>query len=137
MTGTLDHFEYETSPELSVIIVSYNTSTLTLRAVGAVLDQKGPVLEVIVVDNASSDGSAKALAQTWPQVQLIALQHNLGFARACNQVTKGDHSPQLCKARYLRLAAFRPERSIGQSALQPLAAVSSIVRFRRMIGAVR
>lgn len=84
MTETLDHFEYETSPELSVIIVSYNTSKLTLRAVGAVLDQKGPVLEVIVVDNASSDGSAQALAQTWPQVQLIALQHNLGFARACN-----------------------------------------------------
>lgn len=84
MPDALDHFDAETSPDLSVIIVSYNTCALTLRAVGAVLDQVGPVLEVIVVDNASSDGSAEALSQKWPQVQLIALRNNLGFARACN-----------------------------------------------------
>lgn len=84
MSDTIEHFGEEQKPDMSVIIISYNTCALTLRAVEAVFEQKGPMVEVIVVDNASSDGSASALAQNWPQVKLIALQRNLGFARACN-----------------------------------------------------
>lgn len=77
-------FGDEAKPDLSVIIVSHNTRSLTLRAVETVFDQKGPMMEVIVVDNGSADGSAKALMKKWPRVRVLALQSNLGFARACN-----------------------------------------------------
>lgn len=84
MSQTYEHITVKEHPELSVIIVSYNTCELTLRAVGSVLDQEGTALEVIVVDNASSDGSVKALTKEFPQVRLLAQTQNLGFAQACN-----------------------------------------------------
>lgn len=71
-------------PDLSVIIVSYQTCALTLRAIGAALDQQGCGFEVIVVDNASGDGTAAAIARRFPQVRLLAQADNLGFARANN-----------------------------------------------------
>ncbi len=97
------HIGTRERPDLSVIIVSYNTCALTLRAVRSVYDQKGPALEVIVVDNASSDGSAAQLAKEWPKVRLVALPDNIGFARACNLaagVSKGHYllllNPDAC-----------------------------------------
>ncbi len=72
------------TPTLSVIIISYQTCALTLRAIQSALDQHGPSLEVIVVDNASTDGSAAAIARTLPQVHLMAQETNLGFAQANN-----------------------------------------------------
>lgn len=72
------------APELSVIIVSYQTCALTLRAIESALSQHGPRLEVIVVDNASTDGTAATIAQVFPQVSLLAQADNLGFGRACN-----------------------------------------------------
>jgi N-acetylglucosaminyl-diphospho-decaprenol L-rhamnosyltransferase len=71
-------------PELSVIIVSYQTCALTLRAIESALSQHGPCLEVIVVDNASTDGTASAIARCFPQVCLLEQAQNLGFARANN-----------------------------------------------------
>lgn len=71
-------------PELSVIIISYQTRALTLRAIKSVLSQQGPRLEVIVVDNASTDGTASAISRCFPQVYLLAQTRNLGFARANN-----------------------------------------------------
>lgn len=76
------------APDLSVIIVSYQTCALTLRAIESALSQHGPSLEVIVVDNASTDGSAEAIARTFPQVRVIAMADNLGFARANNLAAK-------------------------------------------------
>ncbi len=71
-------------PELSVIIVSYQTCALTLRVIESALSQQVPRLEVIVVDNASTDGTASAIARSFPQVCLLAQAQNLGFARANN-----------------------------------------------------
>ena len=76
--------EGQGTPELSVIIVTYQTCSLTLRAIEAALAQHGPSLEVIVVDNASRDGSAAAIGRSFPQVRLMAQDNNLGFARANN-----------------------------------------------------
>ncbi|MGP6085769.1 glycosyltransferase family 2 protein [Antarctobacter jejuensis] len=75
-------------PDLSVIIVSHQTCALTLRAIDAALSQSGPSLEVIVVDNASSDGTAAAITRRFPQVRLFAQDSNLGFARANNLAAK-------------------------------------------------
>jgi GT2 family glycosyltransferase len=67
--------------DVSVVVVSYNTRELLLRCLGHLSD----VGEVIVVDNASSDGSADAVHESFPDVILIANKDNLGFGAANNQ----------------------------------------------------
>jgi GT2 family glycosyltransferase len=73
------------TPLVSILIVSFNTRELTmeclrsLRYGGAVVDH-----EVIVVDNASCDGSAAAARTEFPGVRLIQLEQNVGFGRANN-----------------------------------------------------
>jgi hypothetical protein len=69
-------------PELSVIIVSFNTRELTIACIESVYAQTTTPFEVIVIDNASTDGSADAIAETFPEVTLIAEETNHGFARA-------------------------------------------------------
>lgn len=71
-------------PEVSVIVVSYNTKNYTLAAIQSVYDQTEIDFELIVIDNASSDGSARAISDRFPSVQLICLDQNVGFAKANN-----------------------------------------------------
>lgn len=71
--------------EISVIIVNWNVRKLLLDCVESVLQQKNVRFEIIVIDNASRDGSAEALKERFPQVQLIENKNNRGFARANNQ----------------------------------------------------
>ncbi|WP_420024636.1 glycosyltransferase family 2 protein (plasmid) [Cereibacter azotoformans] len=73
------------TPELTVIIVSYNTRELTLKAIETLHDTtRATRFRTVVLDNASSDGSAEAITRAFPQVEVIASQENLGFARANN-----------------------------------------------------
>jgi N-acetylglucosaminyl-diphospho-decaprenol L-rhamnosyltransferase len=76
-----------TTPEVSVIIVSYNTRELLRECIESILCEQGNgiTVEVIVVDNASADGSAAMVAERFPQVRLIANPDNRGFGAACNQ----------------------------------------------------
>ncbi len=72
-------------PELSVIIVNWNTRELIRRCLESVFkESKELAFEVIVVDNASTDGSVEMLKQYFPQVTVIANQSNIGFSRAVN-----------------------------------------------------
>lgn len=70
-------------PELSLVIVSYNTRDL-LRQCLASIGEHCPSAEVIVVDNASRDGSAAMVAEEFPGARLIASPSNDGFAAANN-----------------------------------------------------
>jgi hypothetical protein len=75
------------SPDLSVIVLSYNTLALTSACVAAVLREAATgnvAMEVIVVDNASSDDTAATLRAAFPQVTVIVNSANLGFARGNN-----------------------------------------------------
>ncbi|MBK8990085.1 MAG: glycosyltransferase family 2 protein [Chloroflexi bacterium] len=71
---------------LSVIIVSYNTRQLLDDCLAALLAAEAPPggLEIIVVDNASTDGSAAMVRQRYPQVRMVASETNQGFATANN-----------------------------------------------------
>jgi N-acetylglucosaminyl-diphospho-decaprenol L-rhamnosyltransferase len=72
-------------PDVSVIIVSYNTRDMTLACLNSVFEQSSTTnIEVIVVDNASSDGSADAIQKLNQNVYLISSTENLGFAKANN-----------------------------------------------------
>jgi GT2 family glycosyltransferase len=71
--------------EVGVIVVSYNTREITLEALRALERETDPDLyRLVVVDNASSDGSADAIAAEFPDVHLIQLDKNIGFAGANN-----------------------------------------------------
>lgn len=73
--------------EVTIIIVSWNTRELTLKAVETLLKNAGDVkMHVVVWDNASADGSVEAVAEHFPQVELIAHDENIGFAKANNRV---------------------------------------------------
>lgn len=74
-------------PDVSIVVVSYNTREL-LRACLRSIAERGArrvAHEVIVVDNASRDGSAEMVAREFPQVKLIRNRDNVGFAAASNQ----------------------------------------------------
>lgn len=71
------------APALSVVVVTYNSRSFIDRCL-APLQPALPDIEVIVWDNASSDGTADHVAQTYPWVKLVASQENLGFARGNN-----------------------------------------------------
>lgn len=81
-------------PEVSIIVLSFNTrdmlrSNLTrLERISVGIDA-----EIIVVDNASHDGSADRVAAEFPRVRLIRAPHNLGFAGGNNrgrEAARGD-----------------------------------------------
>ena len=75
---------------LSIVIVTWNTKDLTtkcLESIYATTDYSSlkEKLEVIVIDNGSTDGTAVMLKSKFPGIRLIANEANLGYAPACNQ----------------------------------------------------
>lgn len=76
------------TPQVSVIVISYNTREMTLECLQSLRDETRADLEVIVVDNASTDGSAEAIAEAFPEMRLMAEQDNHGFAGANNLAAK-------------------------------------------------
>lgn len=69
-------------PLLSIIVISYNTRDMTLACLASVKAQTTTPYELIVVDNASTDGSAEAIAAAFPDITLLAESENHGFAPA-------------------------------------------------------
>ena len=72
------------TPDISVIIVSWNVRELLANCLRSVFAQTELALQVIVVDSASSDGSPELVAEQFPQVELLACQENVGFPRGNN-----------------------------------------------------
>jgi GT2 family glycosyltransferase len=82
------------APDVSVIIVNWNTRDLLRNAIRSVVDETSSPHEIIVIDNSSADGSADMVRREFPQVVLIANTDNKGFAAANNQglrIAKGKN----------------------------------------------
>lgn len=79
--------------DISIIIVNYNTKELTLQTIASVFEKTTDIdFEVIVVDNASTDGSTETIENKFPAVKIIKSSENLGFGRANNkgiEIAKG------------------------------------------------
>lgn len=78
---------------ISVIVLSYNTRQITLKCLQSLSESKGIEFETIVIDNASTDGSAAAIAKQFPKVKLVVNKVNNGFAAGNNQgmaIARGD-----------------------------------------------
>jgi N-acetylglucosaminyl-diphospho-decaprenol L-rhamnosyltransferase len=74
------------TPDLGIVIVNYNTRELLRACLRSVYASQGDLtLAACVVDNASRDGSADMVAESFPQADLLANAENVGYARANNQ----------------------------------------------------
>jgi len=82
------------APVLSVVIPSWNTREYLAACLRTLAAAEKPATEVIVVENASSDGSLEYLREHHPDLQLIVNAKNEGFARGSNQgmrVARGEY----------------------------------------------
>lgn len=76
-------------PVVSVCIANYNGEQLLVDCIDSVLAQDGDAaIEIIVHDDASSDGSIALLRQRYPQVELLASDINVGFCVANNRMVE-------------------------------------------------
>jgi len=75
---------YEPPQNASVVIPNWNGRDLLEKYLPALLEACSEGDEIIVVDNASSDGSAELLRREFPQVRLVQAERNLGFGSGCN-----------------------------------------------------
>jgi GT2 family glycosyltransferase len=71
--------------DISIIVVNYNTINLLRDCLVSLMESEGSLCEVIVVDNASADGSAEMVEKEFPSVVLLRSQQNGGFSKANNQ----------------------------------------------------
>lgn len=73
------------SDELTAVILNWRTPDLAARAARALIEDGVPAGRIVLVDNASGDGSVERLARELPGCELLALDENLGFARGNNR----------------------------------------------------
>lgn len=99
--------------ELSIIIVSWNTADLLEACLASIMAHPPRRdFEVIVVDNASEDGSVQMVRRQYPRVTLLENEKNVGFARANNQGIRQ------ASGRYLLL--LNPDTEVRPDALETL-----------------
>lgn len=104
-----------TSVDVSVIIVNYNVREYLANALESLRPAlKGLRSEVIVVDNASTDGSVAMMRRSFPRVQLIPSPENLGFARANNLAIR--------KARGRYLLLLNPDTVVQEDTVRVMLA---------------
>ena len=109
--------------KLSVIIVNYNVKYYIDQCIRSVLkaidvvnsERNGNLVEVIVVDNHSADGSVEYLEKRYPKslypmLRIVSSVHNLGFARANNLAIR------LSKGEYVLL--LNPDTIVGEHVLE-------------------
>lgn len=85
----------QTKPEVTVIIPTYNRCLMLQEALASVTSQEyNGLVEIIVIDDNSQDGTSELIAQKYPFVHLIHLNQNVGPSAARNQAilqSQGDY----------------------------------------------
>ena len=112
-----------TAWHVTIVIVSYNCRQ-ALQTCLLTLTSAGDPPPILVVDNASSDGTAEMIARDFPTVQLIQNTRNHGFAAACNQGIRA------CASDFVLL--LNPDTMVKPNTLQKLA---DTMRAQPTIGA--
>lgn len=74
----------QTKPMVSALVVSHNVKELLLQCLRAFYATSDVPVEVVVVDNGSTDGSAAAVTAEFPKATVLLEQKNLGYGRAAN-----------------------------------------------------
>jgi GT2 family glycosyltransferase len=82
------------APQVAVVVVSHNTRALLLACLASVIQStQGRQVELVVIDNASTDDSAASARAAFPQATIISNPENRGFAAACNQAIRSTCAP--------------------------------------------
>ena len=103
----------DSAPLLSVIIVSVNTGKWIQPCLESLQKQRiFESLEVVVVDNGSSDGSADTLQRRFPSVNLVRLDETVGFGRA-NNIGAGQSRAPI-------LLFLNPDTTVREDSLSPI-----------------
>jgi hypothetical protein len=104
-----------TAPDLSICIVNWNTREDLEQALASILHpDPGTGIQVVVVDNASDDGSADMVCGRFPTVTLVESRENLGFARGYNRAAS--------ESRGRHLLILNPDTLVHRGALAKLTA---------------
>ena len=81
-------------PIISIIIVNFNTKILIDQCINSIYESKTlNTFEIIVSDNASSDGSVEMISEKYKEVIILKNEKNLGFSNANNlgvKIAKGE-----------------------------------------------
>ncbi len=67
-----------------VIVLNWNSHEMTEECVRSLLQMEGESFEILIVDNGSKDGSPEYLRVTFPNIEVITNDRNLGFTGGCN-----------------------------------------------------
>lgn len=78
---------------VTAVVVSFNTRADTLRCLRSLRQQIGLPAEIVVVDNASQDGSVEAIRADFPDVALLACDTNVGYGTANNRALARVQTP--------------------------------------------
>lgn len=82
--------------DLAIIIVSHNSRRFLRRCLLSLArSTDSPTFQVILVDNASSDGTVQMVRKSFPWVHVLPLSKNQGFARACNRAVRATRAPHV------------------------------------------
>lgn len=101
-------------PNVSVVVVSFNTCRVLEACLRSLVSSRGVRLEVFVVDNASTDGSAEMVEREFAAVKLVRNPENAGFAAANNLAIRSS------RGRYVLL--LNPDTLVGPDTVATLAA---------------
>jgi hypothetical protein len=112
------------TPRLAVVVVSFEARDTLLAGLHALRAHASFPLELVVVDNASTDGSADAVRARDPEALVIANAENVGFARACNQGWRASRAPHVL--------FLNPDAEVTPGAVETLA---RLLESRPAVGA--
>jgi len=112
--------------DLSIVVVNWNVRDLLRRCLRSILDLQTCKLEIIVVDNGSTDGSVEMVRTEFPNVRVIANTDNRGFPAANNQ------GFAVARGRYVLL--LNPDTEIVGDALAVMVAFADAHSDVGMVG---
>lgn len=79
------------APDLAVVVINYNAGDAILDCLSAVVSQEPA--ELVVIDNASTDGSLERVVEAHPTARILRNDRNRGFAAAANQGIAATRAP--------------------------------------------
>lgn len=101
----------EPTPQISVVVLNHDGGEEVLACLQSAQGSTVPV-ELVVVDNASSDGSPEAIERAFGDVRLVRNAENLGFGAAANQGVRAASAP--------RVALLNQDATLAPDALEVL-----------------
>ena len=119
----------------AVYIPNFNGSQRLRRALRCLREQTRPV-DVVVVDNGSTDGTAEMLAAEFPEVTVLALRENLGFGPALNRAAAEHPADPLILLNNDAEAEPRFVEALLDSAAEGVQAVAGVMLQERAPGLI-